>query len=86
MSGLVVALSWIGSLVSLLQVPGFAHQTEDYWSGRRWRHVDRVHPEGEVQSWRGFCSVPGPLQSVQRAEMRWGHVGFAVFFCCSFRG
>ena len=26
---------------------------------------------GNVQSCRGFCSVPGPLQSVQRAEM-WG--------------
>ena len=30
-----------------------------------------VRPEGDVQSCRGFCSVPGPLQSVQRAEM-WG--------------
>ena len=34
-------------------------------------HVDQVRSEGEVQSWRGFCSVPGPLQSFQRAEM-WG--------------
>ena len=32
----------------------FAHQTEDYWSRRRWGHVDRVRPEGEVQSCRGF--------------------------------
>ena len=32
-------------------------------------HVDHVRPEGEVQSCRGFCSVPGPLQSVQTAEM-----------------
>ena len=47
----------------------FAHRSEDYWSGRRWGHVDRVRPDGEVQSCRGFCSVPGPLQSVQRAEM-----------------
>ena len=47
----------------------FAHQTEDCWSGRRWGDVDRVRPEGEIQSCRGFCSVPGPLQSVQRAEM-----------------
>ena len=31
-------------------------------------HVDAG---GEVSSCRGFCSVPGPLQSVQRAEM-WG--------------
>ena len=49
----------------------YAHQTEDCWGGRRWSHVDRVRPKGEVQSCRGFCSVPGPLQSVQRAEM-WG--------------
>ena len=49
----------------------FAHQSENYWSDRRWGHVDRVRPEGEVQSCRGFCSVLGPLQSVQRAEM-WG--------------
>ena len=72
MSGLMVALSWIGLLVSLLQVLAcFAHHSEDRWSGCRWGHVDRVRPEGEVQSCRGFCSVPGPLQSVQRAEM-WG--------------
>ena len=54
----------------LLQLLGFfAHQSEDCWSGRRWGHVDRVRPEGEVQSCRGFCSVSGPLQSVQRPEM-----------------
>ena len=34
-------------------------------------HVDHVRPEGDVRSCRGFCSVPGPLQSVQRAEL-WG--------------
>ena len=49
----------------------FAHVSEDCWSGRRWGHVDRVRPEGEVQSCRCFCSVPGPRQSVQRGEM-WG--------------
>ena len=42
----------------------FAHQSENFWSGQRWGHVDHVRPEGEVQSCRGFCSVPGPLQSV----------------------
>ena len=30
-----------------------------------------VRSEGDVSSCRGFCSVPGPLHSVQRAEM-WG--------------
>ena len=47
----------------------FAHQSESCWSGRRWGHVDRVRPKGEVQSCKGFCSFPGPLQSVQRAVM-----------------
>ena len=65
-----------GSLV-LDQVTGvsfsgagfFAHQSVNLWDDRRWGHVDHVRPEGDVQSCRGFCSVPGPLQSVQRAEM-----------------
>ena len=49
----------------------FAHQSVNLWDDRRWGHVDRVRSEGDVPSCRGFCSVPGPLQSVQRAEM-WG--------------
>ena len=57
----------------------FAHQSENSWSGRRWSHVDRVRPEDEVQSCKGFCSFPGPLQSVQRAVDVEGHFGFAVF-------
>ena len=48
-----------------------AHQSVDFWNDRRWGHVDHVRPEGGVQSCGGFCSVPGPLQSVQRAEV-WG--------------
>ena len=35
--------------------------------------TDRVRLDGLVHSCRGFCSVPGPLQSVQRAEM-WGFI------------
>ena len=42
-----------------------------YWCDRRRGHVDHFRPEGDVQSCRGFCSVPGLVQSVQRAEM-WG--------------
>ena len=50
----------------------FAQQTGFCWSARRWGHVDRVRPDGgEGLSCRGFCSVPGPLQTVQRAEF-WG--------------
>ena len=67
-----------GSLV-LDQVTGvsssgagfFARQAGDCWSNRRWGHVDGLRSVRAVQSCRGFCSVPGPLQSVQRAEM-WG--------------
>ena len=72
MSGLMVALSLIRSLVFLLLELFFfffAHQSVDFWDDRRWGHVDHVRPEGKVQSCRGFSSVPGPLQSVQRAEL-----------------
>ena len=70
MSGRMVALSLIGSLVSL-RAGFFAHHSENCFSGLRWGHVDGVRPGGEVWSCSGFCSAPGPLQSVQRAEM-WG--------------
>ena len=49
----------------------FAHQSESCWSSRRWGHVDSVRTNSGVPSCKGFCSVSGPLQSVQRAEM-WG--------------
>ena len=49
----------------------FAHQSEHCWGGRRWCHVDGIRVDPDVASCRGFCSVPGPLQSVQTAEM-WG--------------
>ena len=49
----------------------FAHQDERCWRGCRGGHVDGVHPGLGRVFCRGFCSVPGPLQTVQRAEM-WG--------------
>ena len=49
----------------------FAHQPVSCRDHRCWGHVDLVRPVGDLQSCKGFCSVPGPLQSVQRAEM-WG--------------
>ena len=49
----------------------FADQPVSCWDHRCWGHVDQVRPVGDLQSCKGFCSVPGPLQSVQRAEM-WG--------------
>ena len=51
----------------------FAHQAERFWRGCRWGHVDGVYPDLDRAYCRGFSSVPGPLQPVQRAEM-WGVV------------
>ena len=51
----------------------FVHQAECFWRGCRWGHVDGVHPGLDRVFCRGFSSVPGPLQTVQRAEM-WGVV------------
>ena len=47
----------------------FAHQAEHFWRHRRWDHVDGVRVDPDLVCCKGFCSVPGPLQSVQRAEM-----------------
>ena len=47
----------------------FAHQAERSWRGCRWGHVDGVHPDLDRAYCRGFSSVPGPLQTVQRAEV-----------------
>ena len=38
---------------------------------RSWGQVDLLRPVGDFPSCRGFCSVPGPFQSVQKAEL-WG--------------
>ena len=47
----------------------FAHQSEFCWGSRRWGHVDCVRSVGVAHSCRAFVSVPGPLQTVQRAEL-----------------
>ena len=47
----------------------FARKTEHFCSNRWWGHVDGVCVDPNVASCRGFCSVPGPRQSVLRAEM-----------------
>ena len=47
----------------------FAHQSEFCWGGQRWGHVDHVQTVGVAHSCRAFVSVPGPLQTVQRAEL-----------------
>ena len=61
MSGLMVVLFGIRSLGFLPLVLVSLPKPENCWGDRRWGHVNRVRPEGEVQSCRGFCSVPGPL-------------------------
>ena len=47
----------------------FAHQSGHCWSDRRWRHLDRFHLDQVPHSCRRFVSVPGLLQTVQRAEL-----------------
>ena len=52
---------------------GFSSGHSDrFWAGCTWGHVD-CDDQGDraVASCRGYCSVPGPLQTVQRAEL-WG--------------
>ena len=49
----------------------FADHAASFWDVRSWGQVDLVHPVSNYPSCRGFCSVPGRFQSVQRAEL-WG--------------
>ena len=43
-----------------------------FWAGRSWGQVDDDDQGNQIVACcRGYCSVPGPLQSVQRAEL-WG--------------
>ena len=50
----------------------FSGHSDRFWAGCAWGHVDS-DDQGDwaVASCRGYCSVPGPLQTVQRAEF-WG--------------
>ena len=43
------------------------------WFGRQWEHLDLLPPlpDGSGEACRLYCSVLGPLQTVQRAEI-WG--------------
>ena len=49
----------------------FAHVSGDAWRFRKWRHLDLVQPArgSGMDSCRSFCSVPRPLQTVQRDEL-----------------
>ena len=51
----------------------YAHASGAAWFGRRWGHLDLLPPlpDGAGEACRLYCSIPGPLQTVQRAEI-WG--------------
>ena len=50
----------------------FTYGVSRLWASWKWGHWDDDVGDGSVVSaCRGFCSVPGPLQTVQRAEL-WG--------------
>ena len=81
-NGLMVVLSLIQSLACLLLGLGFfAHQSVDFWSDRRWGHVDHVRPEGALLSCCGFCSVPGLSSLFKGLRCGVSFFGFTVFWC-----
>ena len=48
----------------------FTYRVSRLWASWRWGHWDDdVGDDSVVSACRGFCSVPGPLQTVQRAEL-----------------
>ena len=49
----------------------YAHASGAAWFGRMWGHLDLLPPlpNGAGEACRLYCSVPGPLQTVQRAEI-----------------
>ena len=73
MSGMMGARFRIQSLVLHRQDRGFLLTIlVNFWVHRRWGHLDDdVGGDRAIRSCRGHCSVPGPLQTVQRAEF-WG--------------
>ena len=48
----------------------FTYRCSRLWANWRWGHLDEdVGEDAVVSACRLFCCVPGPLQSVQRAEV-----------------
>ena len=49
----------------------YAHASGAAWFDRRWGHLDLLPPlpDGAGEACRLYCSIPGPLQTVQRAEI-----------------
>ena len=57
-----------------------------FWAGRTWGHVDDDDQGNQtVACCRGYCSVPGLLQTVQRAELWRVYSCLAGFLWCSLR-
>ena len=74
MSGLMGSLVLDGfSGVGVAGCGVYAHASGAAWFGRRWGHLDLLPPlpDGAGEACRLYCSIPGPLQTVQRAEI-WG--------------
>ena len=70
MSGLMGARFRIRSLVLHRQDRFFfSHLPGQLWAHRRWYYLDDdIGGDRAIRSCRGYCSVPGPSQTVQRAE------------------
>ena len=51
----------------------YAHASGAAWFGRKREHLDLLPPlpDGAGEACRLYCSIPGPLQTLQRAEI-WG--------------
>ena len=50
----------------------FTYRCGRLWANWRWGHLDEdVGEDAVLSACRGFCSVPGPVQSARRAEF-WG--------------
>ena len=74
MSGLLGVWSWMVFLaVGVAGCGVYGHASGAAWFGRQWGHLDLLLPlpDGAGEACRLYCSIPGPLQTVQRAEI-WG--------------
>ena len=56
----------------------YAHESEHRWGERRWGHVDRVRPDGEVPACRGFVLSLGHFSQFRGPKCE------VSFWLCSF--
>ena len=72
MFGLMVVWWFMRSLeVGVAGCGVYAHASGAAWFGRKWGHLDLLPPlpDGVGEACRLYSSIPGPLQTVQRAEI-----------------